>query len=128
MTPAPIRLHPGGPRSDDWPHPWRLQHRRRFPQQPGRGTTPPGACSLRGGYFGVPNFIADELFYQHPDIAGSSIGAEIRYHGEDGGRGVSSIGLAVDYATAEADGIWQAGRVGHADASGRRGRACSPSR
>jgi opacity protein-like surface antigen len=62
---------------------------------------------VRGGYFGLPNFIADELFVQHPDIAGSSIGAEIRYHGEGGGRGGSSIGLAIDYATAETDGDWQ---------------------
>jgi len=62
---------------------------------------------VRGGYFGVPNFIADELFLQHPDIAGSIYGAEIRYHGEGGGRGTSSIGLAIDSATASADGIWQ---------------------
>src|SRR5512140_297992 len=25
---------------------------------------------LRGGYFGLPNFIADELFNRHPEIAG----------------------------------------------------------
>ena len=62
---------------------------------------------LRGGYFGLPNFIADELFYQHPDIAGTSLGVEFRYHGEGGGRGVTSIGLAVDYATAKTDGEWQ---------------------
>ena len=62
---------------------------------------------LRGGYFGVPNFIADELFLQHPDIAGTSFGAEIRYHGEGGGRGVASIGLGIEYATAKADGQWQ---------------------
>jgi hypothetical protein len=62
---------------------------------------------LRGGYFGVPNFIADKLFVQHPDISGSSYGAEIRYHGDDGGRGVASIGLAIDSATASADGDLQ---------------------
>ena len=62
---------------------------------------------LRGGYFGLPNFIADELFYQHPDIAGTSLGVEFRYHGEGGGRGVTSIGLGVEYATATAKGDWQ---------------------
>ena len=25
---------------------------------------------VRGGYFGVPNFIADELFYKHPEVTG----------------------------------------------------------
>lgn len=62
---------------------------------------------VRGGYFGVPNFIADELFTQHPDVEGSSYGAEIRYHGNGGGRGIASIGLSVDSGTAKADGIWQ---------------------
>jgi opacity protein-like surface antigen len=63
---------------------------------------------VRGGYFGVPDFIADELFYKHPEVNGMSFGAEIRYHGEDGGRGVGSIGLSVDTASASAEGIWQA--------------------
>lgn len=62
---------------------------------------------IRGGYFGLPNFIADELFYQHPKIAGYNLGAEIRYHGESGGRGVSSIGLAFETATARTDGDWR---------------------
>jgi opacity protein-like surface antigen len=62
---------------------------------------------VRGGYFGLPNFIVDELFVQHPDVTGYSVGAEIRYHGEGGGRGVSSIGLAVETATASMNGDWQ---------------------
>ena len=62
---------------------------------------------VRGGYFGLPSFIADELFVRHPAVKGSSIGAEIRYHGEGGGRGIASIGLAVDSATCKADGEWQ---------------------
>jgi opacity protein-like surface antigen len=62
---------------------------------------------VRGGYFGLPNAVADELFVRHPDVKGSSFGAEIRYHGEGGGRGGESIGIAVESATAEADGEWQ---------------------
>ncbi len=62
---------------------------------------------VRGGYFGLPNFIADELFYKHPTVTGYSVGAEIRYHGDTGGRGVSSVGLAVDSAAARTDGEWQ---------------------
>lgn len=62
---------------------------------------------VRGGYFGLPNFIADELFFKHPAISGYSLGAELRYHGKDGGRGVSSIGLAVESATADTEGEWQ---------------------
>ena len=62
---------------------------------------------VRGGYFGLPNYIAGKLFVQHPKVTGSSYGAEIRYHGAGGGRGIASIGLAVDTATAKADGDWQ---------------------
>jgi len=62
---------------------------------------------VRDGYFGLPNFIADKLFAQHPDIAGTSYGAEIRYHGAGGGRGIASIGLAIDSAMARADGTWR---------------------
>jgi len=62
---------------------------------------------VRGGYFGLPDAIADELFYQHPSIDGTSYGVELRYHGADGGRGVSSIGIAVDAASASTEGIWQ---------------------
>jgi opacity protein-like surface antigen len=77
------------------------------PAAAGKGDDTSWGLLVRGGYFGLPDFIADELFVQHPDIAGTSIGLEFRYHGDDGGRGVSSIGLAVDYATAKADGVWQ---------------------
>ena len=62
----------------------------------------------RGGLFGVPNLVADEFFAQHPDIEGAFAGAEIRYFGDGGGRGVSSIGLAIDHGEGDADGTWQA--------------------
>jgi len=62
---------------------------------------------VRGGFFSLPNSIADQLFVQHPDVTGPIVGAEIRYHGEDGGRGVGSIGLAVDYVTTTSYGVWQ---------------------
>jgi opacity protein-like surface antigen len=62
---------------------------------------------LRGGAFNLPNSIADELFVKHPDVTGPIVGAEIRYHGKDGGRGVASIGLAVDYLTTTSYGEWQ---------------------
>jgi hypothetical protein len=61
----------------------------------------------RGGYFGLPNVIADKLFVQHPKVSGSTYGGEIRYHGEGGGRGIASIGFAVDSATTKGSGIWQ---------------------
>ena len=77
------------------------------PAAAGKGDDTSWGLLVRGGYFGLPDFIADELFVQHPDIAGTSIGLEFRYHGDDGGRGVSSIGLSVDYATASAAGDWQ---------------------
>ena len=95
---------------------------------PAKGDDTSWGLLVRGGYFGLPNSIADELFVQHPDIAGTSFGAEIRYHGEGGGRGVASIGLAVDYATAKADGIWQADESDTADDRRTARSTCSPSR
>ena len=62
---------------------------------------------VRGGYFSLPNSIADQLFVKHPAVTGPIVGAEIRYHGADGGRGVASIGLAVDYVTTTTYGEWQ---------------------
>lgn len=62
---------------------------------------------LRGGYFGFPDAVADELFRQHPEVSGYIAGIELRYHGDGGARGVLSIGLALDYGTTEARGIWQ---------------------
>lgn len=62
---------------------------------------------FRGGYFGLPDAVADRLFRQHPKLAGHTYGAELRYHGDGGGRGVSSIGFAVESASVDGEGIWQ---------------------
>lgn len=62
---------------------------------------------VRGGSFGLPDAVANELFRQHPKLAGHSYGAELRYHGDGGGRGVASIGFAIETATVSGDGIWQ---------------------
>lgn len=77
------------------------------PAESGKADDTSWGVLLRGGYFGLPNFIADELFTRHPDIEGANYGAEIRYHGNGGGRGIASLGLAIDFAEARADGVWQ---------------------
>jgi opacity protein-like surface antigen len=61
----------------------------------------------RAGYFGLPDPIADQLFSQHPEVDGTIYGGEIRLHGGGGGRGVFSVGFAVDYGETSAYGIWQ---------------------
>jgi opacity protein-like surface antigen len=61
----------------------------------------------RGGYFGLPDVIANQLFSQHPEVDGTIYGGEIRLHGDGGGRGVFSVGFAVDYGETSAYGIWQ---------------------
>jgi opacity protein-like surface antigen len=61
----------------------------------------------RGGVYGVPDVVLDELFVRHPGVDGTFVGAELRYFGDGGGRGVSSIGIAVDRGSAEGDGTWQ---------------------
>jgi hypothetical protein len=70
-------------------------------------SAPAWGLLARGGYFGLPNFIADELFLVHPDVKGSSYGFEIRYNGEGGRRNGTSVGIAVDIAKVKADGEWQ---------------------
>jgi hypothetical protein len=80
------------------------------PAEPAKAP-PPGpewGVLARGGYFGLPNLIADKLFRQHPAVNGSIYGAEFRSHGAGGARGIASVGYAVDHGSAEADGIWQA--------------------
>ncbi len=62
---------------------------------------------VRAGYFGLPDVLADSLFRMHPKVDGFSYGAEFRYHGAGGPRGVASVGIAVDRASVEADGLWQ---------------------
>lgn len=62
----------------------------------------------RGGWYGVPDAVAGEIFHKHPAISGWTTGAELRYFGDGGRRSVSSVGLAFDYGKAEADGTWQA--------------------
>lgn len=62
---------------------------------------------LRGGYFGLPDTLANKLFRQHPKVTGSSYGGELRYHGEGGARGIASVGLTVDQCVMQADGLWQ---------------------
>lgn len=73
---------------------------------------------LRGGYFGLMDEVADSLFRQHPEIAGTSYGVEYRYHGEGGGRGWVSSGLTFDYCTVSADGIWQSDETHAPEAGG----------
>lgn len=62
---------------------------------------------VRGGYFGLPDVVANRLFRQHPELSGHSYGGELRYHGDGGGRGVASIGFAIEAATVSGEGIWQ---------------------
>jgi opacity protein-like surface antigen len=62
----------------------------------------------RGAWYGIPDAVAGEIFYQHPAISGWTTGAELRYFGDGGKNSVSSVGLAFDYGKAEADGTWQA--------------------
>jgi hypothetical protein len=61
----------------------------------------------RGGYFGLPDVIADQLFSQHPEVDGTIYGGEIRLHGAGGGRGLFSVGFGLDYGETSAYGIWQ---------------------
>lgn len=73
---------------------------------PARGVT--WGIVGRGGWFGIPDSVAGQLFERHPSISGWIAGAELRYFGDGGRRSVSSVGLAIDHGSAEADGIWQA--------------------
>lgn len=78
------------------------------PAEPSPPPAPPRwGFLVRGGYFGLPDPIADRIFAEHPPVDGWFAGAEIRYHGPDGPRGVASLGLAVDRGSFEAAGLWR---------------------
>lgn len=61
----------------------------------------------RGGYYGVPDWILDLLFEQHPDVDGTMFGGELRYYGDGGPSGTFSIGIGADVGRADGFGIWQ---------------------
>lgn len=62
---------------------------------------------VRGGYYGVPDWLLDLLFERHPDVDGTIFGAELRYYGEGGPSGVLSLGLGFDVGRSDGFGIWQ---------------------
>lgn len=73
---------------------------------------------LRGAYFGLQDQIADRLFRQHPKISGMTYGAEYRYQGEDGAASWTSVGVAFDYCSVKADGLWQSDATRAPEAGG----------
>ncbi|HEY5998226.1 MAG TPA: hypothetical protein VI078_02875 [bacterium] len=75
---------------------------------PAPASPPAWGLLVRGGWFGVPDSVAGAIFEQNPAIKGWTAGAEVRYYGKEGPRGVTSYGLAFDHGYASADGIWQA--------------------
>jgi hypothetical protein len=82
----------------------------------GSGTTQGGGDSkptlgfaVRGGAYGVPDWILDILFEEHPSVDGTMVGAEIRYFGKGGPSGIFSIALTLDAGSTDGFGIWREG-------------------
>ena len=68
---------------------------------------PEWGIGFRAGTYGVPDWVLDQLFEEHPSVDGSIVGAELRWYGENGPQGLFSVGLTLDVGQAEGTGIWQ---------------------
>lgn len=62
---------------------------------------------IHGGYFGVPNFIFDKIFAEHPSVSGSTLGIEARYYGDKGPDRIFNWVFSLDYGTFSGDGNWR---------------------
>ena len=71
------------------------------------GTGPSWGVSVRGGYYGVPDWILGLLFEEHPSVDGTMIGGELRFYGNGGPSGVFSVGLTLDVGSTDGFGLWQ---------------------
>jgi opacity protein-like surface antigen len=60
---------------------------------------------VKGGYFGVPDFVLDRIFEEHPSVSGSTFGIEARYYGRTDK--VFNLSLSLDYGTFSSDGYWR---------------------
>ena len=60
---------------------------------------------VHGGYFGVPNFVLDNIFEEHPSVSGTTLGLEARYYGR--ADKVFNLSLSLDYGTFSSDGYWK---------------------
>ena len=72
-----------------------------------QSSAPGWGLLVRGGYYGVPNWILDLLFEQHPDVDGTIVGGELRYYGDGVRAGAFSVGLGFDAGSADGFGTWQ---------------------
>ena len=82
----------------------------------GSGTTqgagdskPTLGFAVRGGAYGVPDWILDILFEEHPSVDGTMVGVEIRHFGKGGPSGIFSIALTLDAGSTDGFGIWREG-------------------
>jgi opacity protein-like surface antigen len=70
-------------------------------------STPHWGLTLRGGVYGVPDWLLDLLFEEHPSVDGTMGGFELRYFGSGGPPGAFSVALTVDVGRTEGEGLWQ---------------------
>lgn len=68
---------------------------------------PRWGLGFRAGYYGVPDWILDRLFEEHPSVDGSIVGVEFRHYGSGGPRGIFSVGLTLDVGQADGVGVWK---------------------
>jgi len=71
------------------------------------GSNPAWGFGVRGGAYGVPDWLLDLLFEEHPSVDGSMVGAEIRHFGKGGPSGIFSLALTIDVGSTDGFGLWQ---------------------
>ena len=70
-------------------------------------SAPRWGLTLRGGAYGVPDWLLGMLFEEHPSVDGTMGGVELRHFGSSGPSGAFSVGLTVDIGRTEGEGLWQ---------------------
>jgi opacity protein-like surface antigen len=73
----------------------------------GDGYSPTWGIGFRAGYYGVPDWVLDRMFDEHPSVSGSIVGLDLRHYGSSGPKGVFSVGLTLDVGQADGVGTWK---------------------
>ena len=71
------------------------------------GYSPNWGIGFRAGYYGVPDWVLDRMFDEHPSVSGSIVGLDLRHYGSSGPKGVFSVGLTLDVGQADGVGTWK---------------------
>ncbi|MEK6692397.1 MAG: hypothetical protein AABY44_03110 [Nitrospirota bacterium] len=62
---------------------------------------------FHAGYFGMPDFVLDRFFAEHPSVSGATMGIDIKYYGDNGQDRSFNWLFSLDYGKFSGDGYWK---------------------